>query len=73
MTDDLAGPTKDIVLGDGWSIEDPSAPNFGRRTLVAASTWTVPAMGVEVDTPVAAASVTLPVRGAEDAPDLTAR
>ncbi|AZZ56531.1 hypothetical protein [Rathayibacter iranicus] len=50
MTDNFIGPTKDIILGDGWSIEDPSAANPGRRTLVAATTWTVPAMGIESGT-----------------------
>lgn len=55
MTDDFTGPTKDIVLGDGWSIQDPSAANSGRRTLVAASTWTVPDMGDAVATPMSAA------------------
>lgn len=47
MIEDLTGPTKDIILGDGWSIEDPSSANAGRRTLVAATKWTVPAMGTQ--------------------------
>lgn len=56
MTHDLTGPTKDIVLGDGWSIEDNLAANPGRRTLVSAAIWTVPAVGVAIATPAAAAS-----------------
>lgn len=56
MTHDLTGPTKDIVLGDGWSIDDNSAANPGRRTLVSAAVWTVPAVGVAIATPAAAAS-----------------
>lgn len=56
MTHDLTGPTKDIVLGDGWSIDDTSAENPGRRTLVSAAVWTVPAVAAAIATPAAAAS-----------------
>ncbi|AND17992.1 hypothetical protein C5C18_02015 [Rathayibacter tritici] len=54
MTDNHTDPTKDIVLGDGWSIDDASGT--GRRTLVSAAVWTVPAVAAAIATPAAAAS-----------------
>ncbi|PPG93559.1 hypothetical protein C5C00_13690 [Rathayibacter rathayi] len=56
MTYDHTGPTKDLVLGGEWKIDDASPVGPVRRTLVSAAVWTVPALGVAIATPAAAAS-----------------
>ncbi|PPF79584.1 hypothetical protein C5C31_08405 [Rathayibacter rathayi] len=56
MTRDSTDQTRDIVLGGEWTIPDSTAEGTRRRTLVSAAVWTVPAVGVAIATPAAAAS-----------------